>query len=61
MHGPRITAGEIMFCLGARDSAMSMLTLMLSVVSFGAGRTNLLTGLVHLVVFATYAFFLFVP
>jgi Ca2+:H+ antiporter len=38
-----------------------MLTLMISVVSFGAGRTNVLTGLVHLVVFATYVFFLFVP
>jgi Ca2+:H+ antiporter len=55
------TGREIMFGLGARDSAMLMLTLMLSVVSFGAGRTNVLTGLVHLVVFATYVFFLFVP
>jgi Ca2+:H+ antiporter len=55
------TGREIMFGLNARDSAMLMLTLMISVVSFGAGRTNVLTGLVHLVVFATYVFFLFVP
>lgn len=55
------TEREIMFGLDKRDSAMLMLTLMLSVVSFGAGRTNVLTGLVHLVVFATYVFFLFVP
>jgi Ca2+:H+ antiporter len=55
------TGQEIMFGLGKRDSAMLMLTLMISVVSFGAGRTNVLTGLVHLVVFATYVFFLFVP
>ncbi|WP_330082636.1 ionic transporter [Methylocystis iwaonis] len=52
---------EIVFGLDHRDSAMLMLTLMLSVVSFGAGRTNVLTGLVHLVVFAAYAFFLFAP
>lgn len=55
------TDREIMFGLNQRDSAMLLLTLMLSVVSFGAGRTNVLTGLVHLVVFATYVFLLFVP
>jgi Ca2+:H+ antiporter len=55
------SGNEIMFGLDKRDSAMLMLTLMLSVVSFGAGRTNVLTGLVHLVVFATYVFLLFVP
>ncbi|PPD43726.1 MAG: ionic transporter [Methylocystis sp.] len=55
------TGDEIKFGLDKRDSAMLMLTLMLSVVSFGSGRTNVLTGLVHLVVFATYVFFLFIP
>ncbi|WP_363349166.1 ionic transporter [Methylocystis echinoides] len=55
------TGREIVFGLGSRDTAMLVLTLMLSVVSFGAGRTNVFTGLVHLVVFATYAFFLFFP
>ncbi len=55
------TDREIMFGLNKRDSAMLMLTLMLSVVSFGTGRTNVLTGLVHLVVFAAYIFFLFEP
>ena len=52
---------EIMFGLEKRDVMLLTLTLLLSVVSFGAGRTNLLTGLVHLVVFATYIFLLFVP
>lgn len=52
---------DIVFGLGNRDAAMLMMTLMLSVVSFGAGRTNVFTGLVHLVVFAAYAFFLFFP
>lgn len=55
------TGQEIIFGLDQRDAALLMLTLMLSVVSFGAGRTNVLTGLVHLVVFATYVFLLFVP
>lgn len=55
------TDREIMFGLKKRDTVLLLLTLLLSVVSFGAGRTNLLTGLVHLVVFATYAFLLFVP
>ncbi|MFO1123891.1 MAG: ionic transporter [Methylocystis sp.] len=55
------TGREIMFGLEQRDAMLLMLTLLLSVVSFGAGRTNLLTGLVHLVVFATYVFLLFVP
>ncbi|MGJ0508559.1 MAG: calcium:proton antiporter [Methylocystis sp.] len=55
------TGREIVLGLGPRDSTMMMLTLMLSVVSFGSGRTNVFTGLVHLVVFATYGFFLFVP
>lgn len=55
------TGQEIVMGLGPRDAAMLMLTLMISVVSFGSGRTNVFTGLVHLVVFATYGFFLFVP
>ncbi|MBM3578109.1 MAG: ionic transporter [Alphaproteobacteria bacterium] len=55
------TDREIMFGLEKRDTVLLLLTLLLSVVSFGAGRTNLLTGLVHLVVFATYVFLLFVP
>lgn len=56
-----IKGHDIVFGLEKRDSVMLMLTLMLSIVSFGAGRTNVLTGLVHLVVFATYTFLLIVP
>jgi Ca2+:H+ antiporter len=44
-----------------RDSVLLLLTLGLSIVSFGTARTNVLTGLVLLVVFATYVFLLFVP
>lgn len=55
------TGRDLVMGLGSRDAVMLLMTLMLSVVSFGAGRTNVFTGLVHLVVFATYVFFLFVP
>ena len=56
-----LTGHDIVFGLEKRDTMMLLLTLLLSVVSFGAGRTNVLTGLVHLVVFAAYVFFIFVP
>lgn len=52
---------EIVLGLDMRDTVLLLLTLVLSVVSFGTGRTNMLTGLVHLVVFATYIFLLIVP
>lgn len=55
------TNRDIVFGLDKRDIVLLLLTLLLSAVSFGSGRTNLLTGLVHLVVFATYVFLLFVP
>lgn len=51
----------IIFGLDQRDTLLLALTLLLSVISFGSGRTNVLTGLVHLVVFSIYVVFLFVP
>ena len=33
----------------------------ISVISFGTGRTTVLTGLVHLVVFCAYVFLIFFP
>ena len=55
------TGHELILGLDMRDSVLLLLTLGLSVVSFGTGRTNMLNGLVLLVVFATYVFLLFVP
>ena len=37
------------------------LTFALSMLTFGAGRTNVLFGLVHMVVFAVFLFMLFIP
>jgi Ca2+:H+ antiporter len=47
--------------LSARDTLLLALTLFMSLVTFGTGRTNILAGLVHLIVFATFLFLVFIP
>jgi Ca2+:H+ antiporter len=49
--------------LGVNSQAMVLLllTFILSMLTFGTGRTNILFGLVHLVVFAVFLFLVFVP
>jgi Ca2+:H+ antiporter len=47
--------------LSERDTLLLALTLFLSLLTFGSGRTNILAGLVHLVVFATFLFLIFIP
>jgi Ca2+:H+ antiporter len=52
---------QIQIGVSSRDTLLLALTLFLSVLTFGSGRTNILAGLVHLVVFATFLFLVFVP
>ena len=47
--------------LNAQDTVLLALTFILSMLTFGTGRTNILFGLVHLVVFAVFLFLVFVP
>jgi Ca2+:H+ antiporter len=47
--------------LGDRDIVLLLLTFLLSMLTFGTGRTNILFGLLHLVVFAVFVFLVFVP
>jgi Ca2+:H+ antiporter len=47
--------------LSPRDTLLLALTFFLSLLTFGSGRPNLLAGLVHLVVFATFVFLVFIP
>ncbi|HEX9557357.1 MAG TPA: ionic transporter y4hA, partial [Reyranella sp.] len=47
--------------LELRDSITLMLTFAVSLVTFGGGRTNILPGFVHLVLFAIFVFMIFVP
>jgi Ca2+:H+ antiporter len=47
--------------LDNRDLVLLLLTFAVSLVTFGGGRTNILPGFVHLVLFATYVFLIFAP
>ena len=43
------------------DTVLLVLTFAISLVTFGGGRTNILPGFVHLVLFAVFVFMVFVP
>lgn len=47
--------------LESRDVVLLALTLLISVITLGTGRTTVLQGIVHLVVFAAFLFFTLVP
>ena len=47
--------------LGGKDQALLALTLFLSVITLGTGRTTVLQGIVHLVIFAIFLFLAVVP
>ena len=44
-----------------REIVILVLTFILSMLTFGTGRTNILFGMVHLVVFAIFIFLVLVP
>ena len=56
MTGHQLTLG-----LGSGDTVLLLLALGISIISFGTGRTTVLTGLVHLVVFVAYLMLIAVP
>jgi Ca2+:H+ antiporter len=47
--------------IGTKDQLLLALTLFISVITLGTGRTTVLQGTVHLVVFAALLFFAVVP
>jgi Ca2+:H+ antiporter len=47
--------------LDDRETVLLLLTFLVSMLTFGTGRTNILFGLLHMVVFAVYVFLVFVP
>jgi len=47
--------------LETRDSMLLIMTFLVSLATFGTGRTNILFGLVHLVMFAVFMFLVLVP
>lgn len=56
-----IVGRPLVLGIDPEDRIQLLLVLVLSIVSFGTGRTNLLNGVVHLVLFAIYVMTLFVP
>jgi Ca2+:H+ antiporter len=52
---------QLVLGLNAQEVVLLLLTFILSMLTFGTGRTNILFGLVHLVVFAVFLFLVFVP
>jgi Ca2+:H+ antiporter len=47
--------------LDEKDQVLLALTLFVGVITLGTGRTTILQGIVHLVIFATFVFFAIVP
>ena len=52
---------QLVLGLPAQDMVLLALTFILGMLTLGTGRTNILFGLVHLVVFAVFIFLVFVP
>ena len=51
----------IVLGLGDKDEVLLALTLLLGVITLGTGRTTILQGIVHLVIFAAFLLFAVVP
>jgi Ca2+:H+ antiporter len=47
--------------LGQKDQILLALTLFISVITLGTGRTTVLQGIIHLAIFAVFLFFAVVP
>jgi Ca2+:H+ antiporter len=52
---------QLVLGLDPQSMVLLVLTFVLSMLTFGTGRTNILFGLVHVVVFAVFVFMVFVP
>ncbi len=52
---------DLVLGLRPTETVLLILTLFVSLLTFGTGRTNVLSGLVHLVIFVTFLFLVFAP
>jgi Ca2+:H+ antiporter len=52
---------QLVLGLSEQNMVELFLTFIVSMLTFGTGRTNILFGLVHMVVFAGFVFMVFVP
>lgn len=56
-----LTGTELILGLGGGDMVLLAVTLTLCIISFGTGRTTVLTGIVHLVIFVAYLLLIAIP
>lgn len=56
-----LTGTELILGLGGGDMVLLAVTLTLCIISFGTGRTTVLTGMVHLVIFVAYLLLIAIP
>ena len=52
---------QLLLGLNPQEMVLLLLTFMVSMLTFGTGRTNILFGMIHMVVFAVFVFMVFVP
>jgi len=52
---------DLVLGLAPKETLLLALTMVASTLTFGTGRTNVLPGLTHLVIFAAFVFLTFVP
>jgi Ca2+:H+ antiporter len=52
---------DLVLGLNYESMVLLFLTFLVSTLTFGTGRTNILYGFVHLIIFATYVFLIFEP
>src|SRR6202140_1516048 len=52
---------QLVLGLNGQEMVLLVMTFILSMLTFATGRTNILFGLVHVVVFAVFVFLVFVP
>src|SRR5712672_532808 len=52
---------QLVLGLNGQEMVLLVLTFFMSMLTFGTGRTNILFGLVHVVVFAVFVFLVLVP
>jgi Ca2+:H+ antiporter len=53
--------GRLALGISASASVLMALGFVVAIITYGTGRTNLLSGIVHLVQLATYVFTIFAP
>lgn len=52
---------DLVLGLGAQETVLLIMTMLVSMLTFGTGRTNILFGFVHVLIFVVFIFLVFAP